>query len=79
MEVYLGQEPEDDRGDGGFFEGGGDYGDYEADGYHGVIIAGVVIYLTPCIPLSLRGVKGEGEDLIKKEGLTPLLDTPVRL
>ena len=32
------------------------------------------VYLTPFIPLSLRGVKGEGEE--KKEGASPLLDTP---
>jgi hypothetical protein len=30
----------------------------------------MIIHLTPCVPLSL---KGEGED--KEEGLTPLLDT----
>ena len=31
----------------------------------------IYIYLTPCVPLSL---KGEGEDM--KEGLTPLLNSP---
>jgi len=29
------------------------------------------IYLTPCVPLSLRGVKGEGED-IERGGSAPL-------
>jgi hypothetical protein len=33
-------------------------------GYH--------IYLTPFIPLSLRGVKGEGELFFEKRGFAPL-------
>jgi hypothetical protein len=33
----------------------------------------IYIYLTPYIPLSF---KGEGEEIFK-EGLTPLLDTPL--
>ena len=33
-----------------------------------------LIYLIPFIPLSLRGVKGEGEFF--KRGASPLLDAP---
>jgi len=33
----------------------------------------MIIYLTPCVPLSFKG-EGEG----KKEGLSPLLDTLIR-
>jgi hypothetical protein len=31
----------------------------------------IFIYHTPCVPLSLRGVKGEGEGFFIKEGLRP--------
>jgi hypothetical protein len=41
------------------------------------MIMKVSSYLTPCIPLSLRGIKGEGEE--KEEGLTPLLNAPAFL
>jgi hypothetical protein len=37
---------------------------------------GLLVYLTPLIPLSLRGVKGEGEGFFIKEELAPLLNTP---
>jgi hypothetical protein len=35
-------------------------------------LGGGGIYLTPCIPLSLRGVKGEGEDFFLERGFAPL-------